>query len=437
MSAMRGTARGMAALPAQRETTWRTWLAWWVAASVVAFTVVHLVLWTMARSVPGAVDTRGRAGVSIAFAVVGALIITRRSDNAVGWLLCAIGFSFSLHGALDAYALYGVSYRSATNLPGATAAAWLVGCTRQVEVVLAFVFLPLLFPDGRPVSARWWPVAWLGGLGLLVLFVTQALRPGPVVASQVVVASNPLGVTDGARLLESIGAVAGWGLYLPSVLAAASVVIRFRRAEGIERQQLKWFVYGIVSIVGFDLLASTLLEVSHPSELVLDVIQSTIALGLPVAIGIAVLHHHLYDIDRLVNRTVVYGLLTVLLGLVYITVVLVLGQLLNPITGNSELTVAISTLSVAATFRPLRQRVQSLVDRRFNRHHYDAVRTIEVFSARLRNQVDLDSLSAELLAVVDKTVEPASASLWLRPVSSTHARAQDMPSLWEVRGPRQ
>jgi hypothetical protein len=428
----------MAAILAQRVTTWRTWLAWSVAASVVAFTVVHLVLWTMARSVPGAVDTRGRAGVSIAFAVVGALIITRRPQNAVGWLLCGIGFSFSLHGALDAYALYGVSSRSdASLLPGATAAAWLVGCTRQVEVVLAFVFLPLLFPNGRPLSPRWWPVAWLGGLGLLLVIVTQALRPGPVVASQVVVASNPLGLTDAARLLRSIEAVAGWGLYLPSVLAAASVVIRFRRAEGMERQQLKWFVYGIVGVVGFDLLASTLLEVSHPSELVLDVIQSTIALGLPMAVGIAVLRHHLYDIDRLVNRTVVYGLLTLLLGLIYITGVLVLGQLLNPITGNSELTVAVSTLSVAAVFRPLRQRVQSLVDQRFNRHHYDAVRTIEEFSAHLRNHVDLDSLSAELLDVVDKTVEPASASLWLRPLSSTHARAQDMPSPWEARGPRQ
>jgi hypothetical protein len=204
----------------------------------------------------------------------------------------------------------------------------------------------------------------------------------------------------------------------------------------VERQQLKWFVYGIVGIIGFDLLATTLLEFSHPSELVLDVIQSTIALGLPVAVGIAVLRHHLYDIDRLVNRTVVYGLLTVLLGLTYIIGVLVLGELLNPITGSSELTVAASTLTVAAVFRPLRQRVQSLVNQRFNRHHYDAARTIEMFSARLRNRVDLESLSDELLDVVDKTVEPASASLWLRPVSSTRARAQDMPSPLEVRAPR-
>jgi hypothetical protein len=426
----------MAAISTQRATTWRTWLAWCLAASAVAFTVVHLALWTMARSVPGAVDARGRAGVSIVFAVVGALIITRRPQNAVGWLLCGIGFSFSLHGALDAYALYEVSSRSAANLPGATAAAWFVGCSRPVEVVLTFVFLPLLFPDGRPPTARWRPVAWLGGLTLLVLMIAQGLRPGPVTASQVVVASNPLGVSGATGLLETVEAAAGWGLYLPAALAAASVAIRFRHARGVERQQLKWFVYGIVGIIGFDLLATTLLEFSHPSELVLDVIQSTIALGLPVAVGIAVLRHHLYDIDRLVNRTVVYGLLTVLLGLTYIIGVLVLGELLNPITGSSELTVAASTLTVAAVFRPLRQRVQSLVNQRFNRHHYDAARTIEMFSARLRNQVDLESLSDELLDVVDKTVEPASASLWLRPVSSTRARAQDMPSPLEVRAPR-
>jgi hypothetical protein len=418
----------MTAILARLATTWRVWLAWCAAVAVVVFTVLHVVLRTLAGPVPGAIDTRGRAGVSIAFAVVGALIVTRRSHNAVGWLLCGIGFWFSLHAALDAYALYAVTSGRAADRSGATAAAWLVACTGHVEAVLAFVFRPLLYPTGRPPSPRWRAVAWLGGLTLLVIMVARAFGPGPVMASQVVVAPNPLGIAGAADLLAGVEAITVWALYLPSLLAAASVARRFRQARGVERQQLKWFVYAILSIVAFDLLAATLQAISRPSDLLLDAIRSTVALGLPVALGIAVLRYRLYDIDRLVNRTVVYGLLTVLLGLVYATGVVVLGQLLNPADGDSGLAVAASTLAVAALFRPLQHRVQRLVDQRFNRRHYDAARTIEAFSARLRQHVDLDTLTVELLGVVDETVEPTSASLWLRPISSTRARTQGMPS---------
>jgi hypothetical protein len=422
----------MSAALARLTTAWRIWLAWCLTTSVVAFTVIHLVLWTLAEPVPGASDTRGRAGISIAFAAVGALVVTRRPRNTVGWLLCGIGFSFSLHGALDAYALHAVASGRAADLPGATTAAMIVECSRRVEMVLAFVFLPLLFPTGRLPSPRWRLVAWLGGLSLLLSMVTCAIRPGPVMASQVVVAANPLGIAAAADLLAGLGAIARWGLDLLAVLAVGSVALRFRHAQGVERLQLKWFAYAIVSIVVFDLLSTIVLLISHPSELLLDVIESTVALGLPVALGLAVLRYRLYEIDRLVNRTVVYGLLTVLLGLVYAAGVVVLGQFLTPTGGSSELPVAASTLVAAALFRPLRHRVQRSVDRRFNRRHYDAAGTIETFSRRLRHQIDLETISAELLDVVDRTMEPTSASLWLRPVSSTGARPRGTPLPWVV-----
>lgn len=426
----------MTAVEARLTSRWPIWFAWCMAALVVAFTVLHLGLWTLA-SLPGAVDSRGRAGVGIAFALVGALIITRRPRNAIGWLFCAIGFSFSLHGALDAYALYAVASRPDANLPAATAAAWLVLSSRKVEVVLVFLFVPLLYPTGRLPSPRWRSVAWLGALSLVLMIIARGLRPGLVMASEVPVASNPLGIAGATQTLERLSVVAEWGLFLPVALAAAaSVIMRLRHARGIERQQLKWFVYAIVAVMAFDLLAAALpLVIADPSDLVVDLITSALAFGLPVALGIAVLRYHLYDIDRLVNRTLVYGLLTILLGLIYAAGVVTLGQLLEPGDGDSELAVAVSTLAVAALFRPLRRRVQLLVDRRFNRRHYDATRIVEAFSAHLRSQVDLETLSAELLEVVNQTVEPSRASLWLRPLNSTRAKSPGMPWQWRVLGP--
>lgn len=411
------------------RATWRTWLAWSMAACVVVFTVLHLALWTLADAAPMAVDSRGRAGISIPFAVVGALIITRRPGNGIGWLFCGIGFSFSLHSALDAYALYAAVGRSDAGLPGATVAAWLVLWSRKVEVVLAFVFLPLLYPTGRLPSSRWRLVAWLGALSLLLMMIADAFRPGLVEASEIPVGPSPLGVAGAGQVLDGLEIIAVWALSFPAALAAAtSVVLRFRHARGVERLQLKWFAYAIVSILTFDLLGSAFLAAFNASPLILDLIESIVALGLPIALGIAVLRYRLYDIDRLVNRTLVYGLITVLLGLVYITGVFILAPLLNPTDGDSGLAVATSTLAVAALFRPLRHRVQGLVDRRFNRRHYDAARTIEAFSARLSKQVDLDTLAADLLEVVNETVEPTCVSLWLRPINSTHATTPRRPS---------
>jgi hypothetical protein len=387
------------------------WVAWSLAALTVLFTVAHVTLWTLAEPVAGAVDTRGEAGLPIAFAVVGALIVTRRPDNRMGWLFCA-GVLLACIGVLDAYALYALAARPEAGLPGGIAAAWIASWLWMVGFVL-IVLVPLWYPTGRLPSPRWRPALWLTVLLTLVGMLVNAVRPGPLKASQVPVAPNPLGIPSAAGLLAAVevpAAVAGVPLFLAAV---ASVVLRFRQARGVERQQLKWFAYASVGVV-LAFVLSAMLPMLFPgiSELRADLISLSPILGWPVALGIAILRYRLYDIDRLINRTLVYGLLTLLIGFGYTAWVLVLGQVLGQ--DHSSLIVAGATLVAAAVFQPLRRRIQAAVDRRFDRRRYDAARTVEAFGARLRDEVDLDTLTGELLGVVDQTMAPATVSLWLR-----------------------
>jgi hypothetical protein len=256
-----------------------------------------------------------------------------------------------------------------------------------------------------------------------VLAALQAsLGPG---RDQVI--ANPIGVAGLENPEQSTVGVALLGLIaLSAVVAFVSLVLRFRRSRGEERQQLKWFTYG-GALVPLSRLGDYL-----PAP-VGDLVFGVVIVFLPVAAGIAILRYRLYDIDRVINRTLVYGLLTVLLGAVYLVGVFGLGQLLNPVSGESALAVAASTLAVAALFRPARRRVQQAVDRRFNRRKYNTAKTIEAFSARLREQVDLDTLSTEVLAVVDQTMEPTRVSLWIRPSppgSSDTPRSETQPTTW-------
>ena len=241
----------------------------------------------------------------------------------------------------------------------------------------------------------------------------RAFSPGPVSEEELGPLDNPLGLDAIAGLAPVLlSIITGLLLLVVVLVAVAAVLVRLRRARGVERQQLKWFA-DAASLLGVAVVVAVVLP-SAGSSLV-DTVTIMLALAaLPVAIGIALLRYRLYEIDRLINRTLVYGLLTALLVGVYAGLVFVLGDLLNPADGSSELAVAASTLTVAALFQPARRRVQAVVDRRFNRARYDATRTVEAFSARLRDQVDLDTLSSELLGVVDHTVQPTQASLWLR-----------------------
>jgi hypothetical protein len=238
-------------------------------------------------------------------------------------------------------------------------------------------------------------------------------------------------VESAEGFLRLVQTLAAFTVPVLALAALASLVLRFRHARGEERQQLKWFTFVVAAEPVLLLGLAGTAEQRAPELAELVIFPVSISL-IPIAIGVAVLKYRLYDIDRVINRTLVYGLLTVLLGAAYTAGVFGLGQLLNPVTGESALAVAASTLAVAALFQPARGRIQAVVDRRFNRRRYDAAKTIEAFSTRLRDEVDLDTLSTELLAIVDQTTEPTQVSLWLRPPApgsgTPHGEAR--PTTW-------
>ena len=257
-------------------------------------------------------------------------------------------------------------------------------------------------------------MAWAAVVATVVAVIASALMPGPMTYLRGV--DNPLGL-EWARWVLNLLIQVAFGVIAAALFAAAgSLLLRWRRARGVERQQLKWLAYAAVMLVVVTIASSWLPDT-------LSIVMSTsMTLLFPVATGIAVVRYRLYDIDRLINRTLVYGLLTALLGAVYAGTVLVLGQVFGGVGGNPpSWAVAGATLAVAALFQPARRRIQAVVDRRFNRRRYDAARTVDGFSARLRDEVDLDTLSAELLAVVDQTMQPTTASVWLRPTGPGNA----------------
>jgi hypothetical protein len=392
------------------------WVAWSMLAIFVVSLVVGLVLAIANRTFQQDAGNQFLLVVGLSvFMVVGALVVAHRPGNAIGWIFSAIALLAVTGQLAGQFAIHAYATRGGS-LPGAILAAWYGSWPWWLVLALALVFTPLLFPTGRLVSPRWRPVAWLAGAATAVATLLTSFQPTlGTFGDQVVM--NPIGVTAVGDLVDSAVGLALLGLLvLSAVLALASLVIRFRRSRREERQQLKWFTYACA------LLPLAALGDFLPGP-VGDLLFAALVLLLPVATGIAILRHRLYDIDRLINRTLVYGLLTALLGGVYAGAVLVLGQVFGGVGGDlPSWAVAGATLAVAALFQPARRRIQAVVDRRFNRRKYDAVRTVEVFSRRLREEVDLDTLSAELLAVVDETVQPAKASLWLQPPTRVSPR---------------
>jgi hypothetical protein len=345
-----------------------------------------------------------------AFMVVGAIIVAHRPGNAVGWIFSAIGLLTAIGVLATEYAAYAARTRPGSP-PGVVLAAWYSSWWWYPTLVLVLVFTPLVFPTGRLLSTRWRPVAVAAAVGTAVIITLSALQP--TLQNEDDPVRNPIGLAGIPDPEEgALGAVLFGLLLVCAAAAAISVVLRFHRSQGVERQQLKWFTYAATLMVLFMLLSDYLL----PQSGVVDAFYGFVVALVPVAAGVAVLRYRLYDIDRLINRTLVYGLLTALLGAGYAAAVLVLGQLFGGVGGNPpSWAVAGATLAVAALFQPARGRTQAVVDRRFNRRKHDAANTIQAFSTHLRDQVDLDTLSAELLAVVDQTMEPTRVSLWLRP----------------------
>ncbi|MDQ6650068.1 MAG: hypothetical protein M3Z02_08140 [Actinomycetota bacterium] len=342
---------------------------------------------------------------ALSFAAVGALVARNRPTNAVGWLLLAVGAASALQLVTGEYAMY-AHYVEHDRLVGAAAAGWV----SAVAVVLLIAALPaafLLFPDGRSVSARWRPLSWLCGLVAASFAASTGLSRGQLDNTPGI--SNPVGI-----LPEGVGramsALAAVGLLVSVLAAMASLAVRWRRSGPDGREQLKWVLFATVVGPGAIILASALLSsvASGRNGSVLWAIGIGV---IPAAAGVSILRYRLYDIDRIVSRTVSYAIVTGLLVAVYVGSVTVASRL-TP-SGNS-LAVAAATLAVAALFQPLRRRVQAGVDHRFNRSRYDAARTIDAFSARLREQVDLEALQGDLLTVVRRTMQPSSAGLWLR-----------------------
>jgi hypothetical protein len=340
--------------------------------------------------------------------LLGGLLAARRPSNPYGWLWLAYGLGWAVVGFTNAYAIY-VSAGGAGMPWWAGSIAWM-GNVVFVPLLGLTALILLLFPDGRPPSRRWRWVTRAIGVTVVVTTVAGALLP----ADEGDPIGNPLAVQGPIEALaDTIANVGIMTLFLAILLSAASLLLRFRRARGLQRQQLKWLAYGggfLAAYIVLDMISQV------PPGLVDALIEAFTFGTLYLGVGMAVLRYRLYDIDRLINRTLVYGLLTALLVGVYAGAVLVLGQVFGGVGGDPpSWAVAGATLAVAALFQPARRRIQQAVDRRFNRRRFNAVKTVEAFSLRLREEVDLNALSAELLAVVDQTIQPTKASLWLRP----------------------
>jgi hypothetical protein len=338
---------------------------------------------------------------------VGAVLAARRPGHPVGWLLLGLGLSQTAHDLTYAYTRYGLVVRPGS-LPGA---AYLAGLNNGLVVmwIACAGFVLLLTPTGSLPSSRWRWWARVAAAAPGVWLLGSVLDPAPLRPEYPEV-SNPLGVPALSGPLAVL-VVAALIVLVSLVVGAVSLLLRFRRARGVERLQLRWLVWG-AAIAAMALLVAVMALILLEDFELLTVALGISAAVLPLSTGAAILRYRLYDLDRIISRTLAWTLLTVLLGLGYGAIVVLLGRLLPD---SSSLAVAGATLAVAAIFQPARRRVQAVVDRRFNRHRYDAARTIQAFSGRLRQQVDLDSLSAELLAVTDQTMQPTTVSLWLRP----------------------
>ncbi len=412
------------------------WLAWSLAALSGVMFVAASVFSVFAGS-PG--DSSVVATVSetvvfvlfLAFPIVGALVASRRPRNPIGWILIADGLLWMLLAVTDSYNLYGVARPGSVPFPvtvGALGNTWLWVPT----VGLLGIYLILLFPDGKLPSRRWRPLALFSGVTIVLLSVAEGLAPGPLENQGGVL--NPFGI-EALPWLVGVTQVITPLLPLCILASAVSMVLRYRRSRGEVRQQIKWVAF-VASVAGLLYLCAMILgqlltlsgNGANPTPWWFDLLFSVAVLGfagVPVAIGFAVLKYRLYDIDIIINRTLVYGSLTATLALVYFGGVATMQVVFRALTGQTEqpqLAVVVSTLAIAALFNPLRRRIQSFIDRRFYRRKYDARKTLEEFSARLRDETDLQTLNRDLAGVIEETLQPAHVSLWLRPDRSPKDR---------------
>jgi hypothetical protein len=397
----------------------------WLAYSVLALTVILGVLGSLLFFL----NERPLTGdiwftlAFLAFPIVGAVIVSHRPQNPIGWMFCFIGLGSVLSFFAYQYAFY-VLVTQPGALPGGIWVGWSLFWVAGITWTLLWLAL-LLFPTGRLPSPRWRPVAWVVVVSIFVLSVMTAFEPGRLLDIPV---PNPTGIEQASGILAVIRSIL-FPIVIAGIFAvAASVIVRFLRASEEERQQLKWLAYAVVFMVSSLTLGLLNTEVLHNRviEYTAGVSGIVAVVAVPTAIGIAILRYRLYEIDLLINRTLVYASLTALLVAIYFVGIVGLQRLFVALTGQeSQLAIVTSTLAVAALFNPLRRRIQSFIDRRFYRRKYDAAKTLAAFNARLRDETDLDALGKDLVGVAKSTMQPEYVSLWVRPEATPRTAQAD------------
>jgi hypothetical protein len=396
-------------------------LAWSLCALCLVLAVsAPLLGFLNGRSVVEVVADEGIVAISAliaSYSVVGALVASRRPENPIGWVFCAAALFQSLSVSGYEYATYALLTEPGS-LPLGAEASWLAQWIWAPGLALILVFLPLLFPDGRPPSRRWWWVAWFGGLSIGLIFVMAVILLWPERGAALLGPEGPAEEGTSHAMFVVVMFAAFPMMVMAGLSAVVSLFFRFRRARGDERQQTKWFVSASALTLAFAFAWNFSLDAESASLKAGFALSSVIfAPAIPVATGVAILRYRLYDIDVVINRTLVYGTLTVLLTLAYFGGVAGLQYLFRVLTGQehqSQLAVIASTLAIAALFVPVRRRVQAFIDRRFYRRKYNAAKTLKAFTAKLHEETDLDALNGEMVSVVQKTMQPAYVSLWLR-----------------------
>jgi len=415
----------------KRNRHWLRWALWVPVLLILVLNITFTVANGNAQAPtdpegPGQLDLFIAVGV-ITTLVSGALIASRRPENPIGWILYGMGLWMAFGGFGQAYAVHAL-IAAPGSLPFGEVMAWVDSSSSGPAFLGLWVFVFLLFPNGRLLSARWRIVLWLGIVALAGLALA-AFQPGPL--NDFGTINNPFGIQSLAAVLDTVVTLSFWLCISALAASVVSLVLRFRRAHGDERQQLKWFASAALFMALIFMTAPIIWFTPALANTLLWPILFVLAeLPLPIAIVIAILRYHLYDIDFLIRRTLTYSIVTALLLMVYFASVILLQQAVATVTGSqqNELVTVLSTLAIAALFVPLRNRIQNAIDRRFNRQRYDAQKVLNQFATTVRDETDLEKLTGSLIDVVNETMQPRSVSLWLKPAADRRPLTEDTTS---------
>ena len=408
----------------KRTASWLVWSAWALSLALTAFSLLLLALTLSHPDVPIYSSWLEETLIAMGCSTVGAVVASRRPENTIGWLFCIVGLLFAVDHFCAQYGIYTL-LASPGAAPAGEIVVW-VTVWLWVPTLAVSVFLLLLFPDGRLPGSAWRWFAQLCVLLVLIGAFLAAFSPGPLVSITSMQLQNPFGIDSLPNRVVVVIPLQAL-LFALMLVAAGSMFVRMRRARGVERQQIKWVAYAAVATAGGAILARV---ISRAMDLLwLEWVGSVIlivgVIGIPISMGIAILRYRLYEIDLIINRTLVYGALTATLALFYFGSVTALQSLFSLLTGQGNtLAIVVSTLAIAALFNPLRRRIQGFIDQRFYRRTYDARKILELFGSRLRDQTDLEKLCEDLGEVVDETMQPSHITLWLSFPSSSPNKSE-------------